>query len=163
VVGVGSPGWSDDELSDDELLAELRAAVAEEPVDASVIRAAEAAFSWRTVDADLELLSLDTSAWLTAGAQVRGGDPMTPRTLVFRGERRGERLSVEVEIDDAGIFGQLIPPQPGQVTLVTAAGPQATTLADEVGCFAFPAGTSGPLRLECHLDTDRFVTEWVTA
>ncbi|HEY2574973.1 MAG TPA: hypothetical protein VGI74_01570 [Streptosporangiaceae bacterium] len=159
---MSSPRWNGDELSDDELLAELRAAL-REPPDDSVVRAAEAAFSWRTVDADLELLSLDTSAWLTAGAPVRGGDPVMPRTLVFRGERRGKRLSVEVEIDDAGISGQLIPPQPGQVTLVTAAGPQATTVADEVGCFAFPAGPSGPLRLECHLDTDRFVTEWVTA
>lgn len=160
---MSSPRWSDDELSDDELLAELRAALHEEPVDDSVVRAAEAAFTWRTVDADLELLSLDASAWLADAVPVRGGNPVMPRTLVFRGERRGERLSVEVEIDDAGIFGQLIPPQPGQVTLVTVAGPQATTLADEVGCFSFPVGTSGPLRLECHLDTDRFVTEWVTA
>jgi hypothetical protein len=162
VVGVSSPKWSD-EPSDDELLAELRAALREETVDDSVVQAAEAAFSWRTVDADLELLSLDTSAWLADAAPVRGGDPVLPRTLVFRGERRGERLSVEVEIDRAGIFGQLVPPQPGEVTLVTAAGPQATTTADEVGCFAFPAGTSGPVRLECHLDADRFVTEWVTA
>ena len=159
---MSSPGWSEGDPGDDELLAELSAALREEPVDDSVIRAAEAAFAWRTIDADLELLSLDTSAWLSE-APVRGGASLAPRTLVFRGERRGERLSVEVEIDDAGIYGQLIPPQPGQDTLVTAAGPQATTLADEVGCFAFPAGTSGPLRLECRLDTDRFVTEWVTA
>lgn len=159
---MSSPRWTD-EPSDDELLAELRAALREETADDSVVQAAEAAFGWRTVDADLELLTLDPSAWLADAAPVRGGDPVMPRTLVFRGERRGERLSVEVEIDDAGIFGQLIPPQPGEVTLVTAAGPQATTLADEVGCFGFPAGPSGPLRLECRLDTDRFVTDWVTA
>jgi hypothetical protein len=158
VIGVSSPKWSDDEL-----LEELRAALQEEPVDDGVIRAAQAAFSWRTIDEDLELLGLDTEAALAAGAPVRGGSPDGPRTLVFNGDRHGERLRVEVEIDEAGIFGQLIPPQPGQVTLVTAAGPQATTQADEVGCFAFPAGTSGPLRLECTLDADRFVTEWVTA
>jgi len=155
---VSSPKWSDDEL-----LEELRAALQEDPVDDSVIRAAQAAFSWRTIEEDLELLGLDTEAALAAGAPVRGAGPGAPRTLVFHGERHGERLRVEVEIDDAGIFGQLIPPQPGQVTLVTAAGPQATTQADEIGCFAFPAGPSGPLRLECHLDAGRFVTEWVTA
>lgn len=155
------PGWSEDELSDDELLAELTAAMQDEQVDDSVVRAAEAAFSWRTVDADLALLSLDTSDLLTAS--VRGDGQAPSRTLVFRGERHGERLSVEVEIDEAGISGQLVPPQSGQITLVTAAGPQATTQADEVGCFAFPAGPPGPLRLECHLDADRFVTDWVTA
>ena len=51
-----SPEWTDDEL-----LQELRAALQEEPVADSVIRAAQAAFTWRTVDAELELLSLDTS------------------------------------------------------------------------------------------------------
>lgn len=150
---MNSPRWSDD---DDELLAELRAALAEPPGD-DVIAAAQAAFAWRTVDADLMLLTLETEA---AGAPVRGESE--PRTLAFHGERHGEPLRVEMEIGDAGIFGQLIPPQPGQVTLVTAAGPKAVTQADEVGCFAFPAGTSGPLRLECRLRADRFVTEWVT-
>jgi hypothetical protein len=156
VISVSWPKWSDDEL-----LAELRAALQEAPVDQSVIRAADAAFTWRTIDTDLELLGLDTSSGLAAAVPVRGSGPAAPRTLVFHGERDRERLSVEVEIDEAGIVGQLIPAQPGQVILMTAAGAQATTQADEAGCFAFPA-QSGPLRLECRLGTDRFVTEWVT-
>jgi hypothetical protein len=150
---VCSPGWTDDEL-----LQELRAALQEEPVAESVIRAAQAAYTWRTVDAELELLSLDTSDELTAGALVRGDGPGGQRTFAFR----GERLSVEIEIDGAGIVGQLTPPQPGQVTLVTAAGPQATVQADEVGCFTFPPPTTGPVRLDCRLGADHFVTEWVT-
>jgi len=48
------------------------------------------------------------------------------------------------------------------VTLLTADGPQATTQADEVGCFAFPAPGSGPMRLDCRLGDDHFITEWVT-
>ncbi len=147
---MNSPRWSDDEL-----LQKLRTALQEAPVDESVIRAARAAFSWRTVDADLELLCLDSGSGLTADAAVRGsGQGM----LAFH----GERLSVEIEIDEAGISGQLTPPQPGQLTLVTADGPQATTQADEVGCFTFPPPARGPLRLECRLDTDHFITEWVT-
>lgn len=144
--------------SDDELLQELGAALRELPLDESVIRAAEAAFSWRTVDADLELLGLDAGAGVAAGPLVRGSGPGTPHTLVFH----GERLSVEVEIDEAGIVGQLIPPRPGQVTLLTADGPQATTQADEVGCFAFPAPGSGAMRLDCRLGADHFITDWVT-
>jgi hypothetical protein len=149
VIGVSLPRWTDDEL-----LQELRAALQEAPVEASVISAAQAVFSWRTVDADLELLCLDAGAGLTAGAPVRGsGQGM----LSFH----GERLSVEIEIDEAGITGLLTPPQPAQVTLVTADGAQATTRADEVGCFTFPPPGHGPLRIECRLDADRFITEWV--
>ncbi|HEY1346297.1 MAG TPA: hypothetical protein VGF54_15025, partial [Streptosporangiaceae bacterium] len=136
-----SPGWTDDEL-----LQELRSALQEEPVAESVIRAAQAAFTWRTVDAELELLSLDAADELAAGALVRGG-PGEQRSFAFH----GERLSVEIEVDGAGIVGQLTPPQPGRVTLVTAEGPQATAQADEIGCFTFPPPAPGPLRLDCQL------------
>lgn len=144
--------------SDDELLQELRTALQEAPVDESVIRAARAAFSWRTVDTDLELLCLDAGSGQVAGRLVRGSGQDAPRMLAFH----GERLSVDIEIDEAGITGQLTPPQPGQVTLMTPEGPPATTQADEVGCFTFPLPTSGPLRLDCRLGADRFITEWVT-
>jgi len=46
VISVNSPRWTDDEL-----LRELRSALREPPVDERYIRAAQAAFTWRTVDA----------------------------------------------------------------------------------------------------------------
>jgi hypothetical protein len=147
---VSSPRWTDDEL-----LQELGAALREAPVDETFIRAGQAAFTWRTVDTDLELLGLVTGSGQVAGALVRGGGP---RTLAFR----GERLSVEIEIDEDGIVGQVTPPQPGQITLVTADGPDMTTQADDVGCFAFPPPPAGSLRLDCRLGDDHFITEWVT-
>lgn len=150
---MNSPTWSNDALWH-----ELRAALQESEVDESVVRAAQAAFTWRTVDADLELLGLDAGSGPKDGALVRASGPGGPRTLMFR----GERLSVEIEIDETGIVGQLIPPQPGQVTLVTADGPQATTEADDVGCFALPPPMAGPLRLDCRLGDDHFITEWAT-
>jgi hypothetical protein len=152
VASVCSPEWTDDEL-----LQELRSALQEEPVAESVIRAAQAAFTWRTVDAELELLSLEAGDELAAAALVRGGAG-AQGSFAFH----GERLIVEIEVDGAGIVGQLTPPQPGQVTLVSAEGPQATAQADEVGCFTFPPPAPGPLRLDCRLGADRFVTEWVT-
>ena len=81
------------------------------------------------MDAELELLSLDAGAELAAGALVRGGTG-AQGSFAFH----GERLSMEIEVDGAGIVGQLTPPQPGQVTLVSAEGPQATAQADEIGC-----------------------------
>ena len=149
---MSSPQWSEDDL-----LRELGAALREEPVDESIIHAAEAAFTWRTVDAELEIIGLDTDSGLVGTDQVRGR-PDSPLTLTLR----GERLAVELEIDESGIIAQLTTPGPGQVTMLTADGPQATTKTDEVGGFALPLPSSGPIRLECTLGSDHFITEWTT-
>ena len=63
---------------------------------------------------------------------------------------------------DTGIEGQLIPPEPGVVRLLTVTGPGTETTADEVGCFAFPTQRGQPIRLECTLDGDRIITDWIT-
>lgn len=128
-------------------------------MDEKLIRAAQAAFTWRTVDADLEILSLETELAVSDTAQVRGTGQGSPRTFAFH----GKRLSVEIEIDDDGIVGQLTPPGPARVTLVTPDGPQAAADADEVGCFTLPAPPAGPMRLDCQRGSDRFLTEWTTA
>ena len=145
--------------TDDELMQELAAALREEPADEDVVRAARAAFSWRALDAELVALEMDSAVDAAASALVRGGELGAPRMLAFR----GDQLSVEIEIDEAGIAGQLTPARPGQVTLMTPDGPQVTTQADEVGCFTLPPPPSGPVRLDCLQDSARFVTEWVTA
>ena len=150
---MNSPRWTDHEL-----LSELSKALEEPPLDENIIRAAQAAFTWRTVDAELEILSLDAGLEHAGAAQVRGTGPGAPRTFAFH----SERLSVEVEVDDAGIVGQLTPPGPGQVTLVTPGGSQAATQADEIGCFTLPVPPRCPARLDCQLGDDHFVTEWTT-
>ena len=153
MISLSSPHWTDDEL-----LRELRAALREPPVDEKYIRAAQAAFTWRTVDADLEILSLEAGLEVSETAQVRGTGPGAPRLFTFH----GERLSVEIEVDEDGIVGQLTPPGPARVTLVTTDGPQAAADADEVGCFTLPAPPPGPMRLDCQRGTERFLTEWTS-
>lgn len=143
--------------SDEELMRELRAALQESPVDESVIAAAQAAFTWRTVDAELEILSLLDSPH-NEGALVRDSGRDSRHVLAFH----GERLSVEIEIDEAGIVGQLTPQHPGQVSLVGPDGPRTTAQTDEVGCFSFPPPEPGPVRLECRVGPDHFITDWVT-
>ena len=127
-------------------------------MDEKHIRAAQAAFTWRTVDADLEILSLEAGLEVSGTARVRGTGPGAPRMFTFH----GERLSVEIEIDGDGIVGQLTPPGPARVTLVTTDGPQAAADADEVGCFTLPAPPPGPIRLDCQRGAERFLTEWTT-
>jgi hypothetical protein len=151
---MSSSAWADD----DELLKDLRDALAEEAVDASIIEAAQAVFTWRTVDAELEVLGLD--AEVAGAAPVRGAGPAAKSARTFRFS--DERLSVELEIDEEGIVGQLSPPGAGEVTLMTADGPRAMTETDEVGGFALPPPPPGPMRLDCRLGTDHFVTEWIS-
>jgi hypothetical protein len=151
-----SRNWNDD----DELLHALRDALLLQPEEQEVVTAARAAFRWRTTDADLELASLLYDSDLDQSMLVRGPLHGAPRTLVFRRGARG----VEIEVSEAGIEGQLVPPEPGEVRLVTASGGEAeTTTADEVGCFAFPARRRGPIRIECTLRDGRIATEWITA
>jgi hypothetical protein len=124
-----------------------------------LILAAQAAFTWRTVDADLEILSLETELAVRDTAMVRDAGQAPPRVFVFH----GDRLSVEIEIDDEGIVGQLTPPGPARITLLTPDGPQAGADADEIGCFSLPAPPPGPMRLDCQRGSERFLTEWTTA
>ena len=127
-------------------------------MDEKYIRAAQAAFTWRTVDAELEILSLETGLEVSGTARVRGSGRGTPRMFAFH----GEQLSVEIEIDEDGIVGQLTPPGPARVTLVTTGGPRAAADADEVGCFTLPPPGPGPMRLDCQRGSERFLTEWTS-
>jgi hypothetical protein len=154
VDGMPSPNWNDD----DALVADLRAAIKAPAVDEQILTAARGAFAWRTVDADLELIGLLYDSHLDVASSVRESPTESPRTLAFH----GDNLGVEIELNDTGIEGQLIPAQPGLVTLVTAEGPYAAVAADPVGCFAFPSPPGGPIRLECSTDAGRFVTVWIT-
>ena len=154
VDGMPSPNWSDDE----ELLTDLRAALTVPAVDEQILAAARAAFAWRTVDTDLELIGLLYDSHLDDAVAVREVPAESARTLAFH----GDHLGVEIELNGTGIEGQLIPAQPGTVTLVTADGPHATVAADPVGCFSFPAAPVGPIRLECATDAGKFITVWIT-
>jgi hypothetical protein len=149
-----SPDWNDD----DALERELRRALQREAVDQQIIDAARAVFTWRSIDTDLELVRASQDSTLGTGAGVRGPAGDQPRTLVFPGEHVG----VEIEVCGGEIEGQLIPPQPGRVALLTEDGTYGTAIADEVGCFAFRAVPRGRVRLDCFTDGARLMTEWLT-
>ncbi|MGH3372576.1 MAG: hypothetical protein ACRDPR_21530 [Nocardioidaceae bacterium] len=144
-------GWRDD----DDLLADLRAAVehAGEPTE-KMSAAADAAFSWRTVDAELAVLTRDS---LDEEAALVRSTTTPPRSLVFEG--RG--LAVEIETTADGVEGQLVPPGPGEVTVMTPQGELARTRTDELGCFSLAGLGPGPLRLRCATTSTTVVTEWV--
>ena len=143
-------GWSDDML-----LAALAEATrqAGEPTG-TMAAAADAAFSWRTIDAELAALTYDSST--DEAALVRDASTAS-RQLVFE----GQGLSIELEHTPDGLVGQLVPPTPGAVTLLGPAGELASVAADDLGCFRFAGAQRGPLRLRCVTGTDEILTDWV--
>jgi len=147
--------WNDD----DELLLDIGEALRPEPLEIEVLAAAQQVQAWRTVDVDRALAALLYDSELDRTVAVRGPLSGGPRNLVFA---LGE-LRVEIELSDAGIEGQLIPPEPGQVRLFNEAGLVAEALADEVGCFTFQGGRSGPIRIECQVAGRQVATEWISS
>jgi hypothetical protein len=152
-----------DELTDDELMAELAEAVAEQDAVTDARReAARAAFTWRTVDDELAEL-LDGAA-LDAGAAVRSSAD-APRSLSFG--RSGLTLEVEVEGDE--VLGQVI----GEGAAAGAAVPATVTLrrpdaedahveADASGFFRFTGVGPGPARFVVDQAGWSLTTPWVT-
>ncbi|MGH3293755.1 MAG: hypothetical protein ACRDP7_18290, partial [Trebonia sp.] len=92
------------------------------------------------------------------GAALRS-EAATVRALTFQ----SARFSIEVELTDGALFGQLVPPQPGTAEIQTRSGQALTAPIDEVGCFTFDQRPDGPFRLLCRTETRADVrTGWVT-
>ncbi|RKT73551.1 hypothetical protein DFJ66_6888 [Saccharothrix variisporea] len=152
VTGQGD-GWESDEV----LLAELRAALAEaRDVPAGFAEAARAAYTWRTVDAELMLLTSYDSI-LDGQLAERARAAVTARQLVFD----AEGISVQVEVTEAGVAGQVLPARPGRVELLTATGVVEEAELDELGCFLLGPPPPGPVRLRIEADGTFVVTDWV--
>ncbi|MBY8852051.1 hypothetical protein [Saccharothrix longispora] len=147
------PGWE----SDDVLLRDLKAALDEQAgVPGHIRDAARAAWTWRTVDAELIALTSYDSV-LDGELAARARAAQTARQLVFD----AEGVSVQVEVTEVGVAGQVLPARPGRVVLLTATGPVEDAELDEVGMFLLGPPPRGPVRLRCEVGDDVVVTEWV--
>jgi hypothetical protein len=143
---------------DDALLRELGVALREgEPPVAELLAAGYAAFSWRTVDAELTVAELvfDSACDAAPTGLTRSND--SARTLTFQA---GE-VVVEIEVTDAGVVGQLSPARRGRVVVRSARGPYAEAAADEVGFFSLGAPPPGPVRLQAWTEEYAVATAWV--
>jgi len=127
------------EPSIDAILTTLRGVIDRaDPVPATVVEAARAAYTWRTIDAELAELTAD-SAMASAGVRSSSGS----RLLTFK----GADIEVEVEVAETGttrrLAGQLVPVGPARISVRWASGTQEI-VADELGRFTVdhvPAGT----------------------
>ncbi|MGK5113658.1 hypothetical protein [Geodermatophilus sp. CPCC 205506] len=138
---------------DDLLLAQLRTAVRQAGTPTpTMVAAGQAAFSWRTVDAELAALSHDSLA--DESALVRSS--AAPRSLVFE----GRELSVELDETDDGLVGQLVPPTSGEAALLGPDGELGQAEIDELGCFCFETSSVGLVRLRCRTSSGVLMTDW---
>ncbi|MEZ0577656.1 hypothetical protein [Nocardioides sp. MH1] len=155
-----------DELGDDELMAELASAVAEETdggeVTARRREAARAAFTWRTVDAELAELLHDSA--LDAGAAVRssGSSGSAPRSLSFI---RGA-VTIEIEVTGQALLGEVVDDDrsdgPTTVSLQRPDAEDRVAETDASGFFRFDDVAPGPVRFVVARSGWSLTTPWAT-
>jgi len=129
-----------------------------DPIPDHVLAAAKAAFTWRTIDAELAELVNDS---LVAGAAVRSTD--AARLLTF--ETPG--VEVEVEVAETGstrrLAGQLVPATSARVIVRWANG-SVDSDVDAFGRFTADGVPATSVRVEVYRRTHSrpIVTSWVS-
>jgi hypothetical protein len=154
----GGGEFDSGEFGDGLLEEELRQAAAIlDPVPAELRRLAIEAYALHDLDARLAELTFDS---LVDAIPIRGATDV-PRMLTFVA---GD-LTVDVEVTAEGLMGQVLPPQPAGIEVLS--GPQAltpTTLtADGMGRFTSDVPPTGPFALRLRAGGEVVVTEWLRA
>jgi hypothetical protein len=149
--------WNDD----DQLMAVLQDALnAAADMPPEFVDAGKAAYAWRTIDADLAALTYD-SAWdadqLSTATRT---EHATLRALTFA----SDELTIEVEITDDAVLGQIMPTQAGSVTISVVDGPELGPVPiDELGFFVVRPVPAGAFRLLCRTASGATaITGWVS-
>jgi hypothetical protein len=146
------------DMNDDALVEELRAAMREsDAVPDHLLEAGRAAFTWRRVDVELELLSLSYDSAIATAAPVRGPASTSDRVLVFA----GDEATITLEIGERVLMGQIVPARADRIVLESSSGSADETEADESGFFLFSRPAGGPVRLTWHGVSTGVVTDWV--
>jgi hypothetical protein len=149
--------WS----SDDELMTALGDALrAARKVPPDFIETAKASYAWHNVDVELAALTYDSSADQLAGVRTRA-EPAALRSLTFA----GRRLTIELEVIDNALHGQIVPPESGEIELQLADHDHtvSTAVIDDVGYFTVGPVPAVSFRLRCRTSAGyTAVTNWVT-
>ncbi|MFF4584946.1 hypothetical protein [Streptomyces sp. NPDC001388] len=153
---AGEDSFGDEEFDHGRLELELRQAAAIlDPVPAELRRIAVEAYALHDLDARIAELTFDS---LTDAIPVRGAVDV-PRMLTFH----TSGLTVDVEVTEDGLMGQLLPPQPASVEVLHGPRAGASLTADDMGRFFCDAPPTGPFALRLRTGGEVVVTEWLRA
>ena len=142
----------EEELLEEEL---RQAASLLDPVPPALLQAAVDAFALRDLEARVAELTFDS---LLDALPVRGA-AAAPRMLTFSA---GE-VTLDVELTEEGLIGQVLPPAPARIDLLTASGPATPLTTDDMGRFTGDAPPAGPVALRLRTGGAVVVTEWLRA
>lgn len=148
------PGpWWDDE----QLLALLKESLqARKAVPPEFIEIGKNAYAWHNIDAELAQLAYDS---LYDSTLSERSETASVRSLTFT----SARLTIELEVNDDSLFGQVTPVQEGTIQVRTYAGVIASISVDKVGYFAVHPIPPSPFRLHCQTTGGSDVlTGWIT-
>ena len=147
-------GWDDEQL-----LGALREAMrARQAVPSWFVEMGKNAYAWHNIDAELAQLTYDSQAETKEPAFVRS-EAASIRALTFT----SARLSLELEVGENSLIGQVIPPQAGTLETHTKDG-LTTSRVDESGYFAVEPIPASPFRLRFQTAGGGVdvVTGWIT-
>jgi hypothetical protein len=143
---------------DDQLLAALGEAMkARREVPEWFVETGKNAYAWHNIDAELAQLTYDSSRDHDTVGAVRS-EAASIRALTFT----SGQLSIELEVGEGSLLGQVIPPRAGTLEVHTTAGVTSSPV-DEIGCFAITPIPTSPFRLRCCMEDGADVlTGWIT-
>jgi hypothetical protein len=146
-------------LDDEVILAALRQAMRNrQAVPPEWVAAAKNAFAWRNIDAELALLTYDSTQGSAAAAPTRA-ESASIRALTFS----SPRLTIELEVTGDSLLGQVVPAQAAVIEVETRDGVRASIPSDEVGCFSVHPIPVDSFRIRCRAaDNADVLTGWIT-
>jgi len=144
--------------NDEELLGALREAVrARQQVPAEFVAVGKSSFAWHNIDAELAELTYDSIRDVADAVGVRT-EAASIRALTFT----SARLTIEIEVTQDALVGQIVPPQAAVVKIRFRSGGEADVTADDIGCFTIQPIPIEQFRLECQTaDGIQALTGWV--
>jgi hypothetical protein len=148
-----------DGIQDDRLLAALREALeARRAVPPELIHASESAYTWLNIDTELAQLTYDSSTD-RSDIPVLRAETASIRSLTFT----SPHLTIELEVTDSSLLGQVIPIQPGTMEIQYRSGELQTVAIDDLGCFSVSPIPPGQFRMRSRTaDGFDVATGWIT-
>ena len=148
-----------DSWGDEEIMTALKEALASrQSIPPEFIEAGRSAFAWHNIDAEIAQLTYD-SAFHAGAVPATRSEIASIRALTFT----SEHLTIELEVSEDLLLGQVIPARNGTIEVHTRAGVITTIPVDELGYFTVRRAPDSPFRLQWQTsDSPDIVTGWIT-